>query len=140
MLGFDCGGQQWVLEMAFPTGEAAIWTPRPPCYLVMQPLRPYVDLHGLLPLPVFFYVTQHPAGTLERPTFADLAYMEQLLKQLEVSKIPAPSPIEQRWTSSSSSPMSPAFSKDPKAVYSWVGIIMYLPAGDVQQRELITAR
>lgn len=20
MLGFDCGGQQWVLEVAFPTG------------------------------------------------------------------------------------------------------------------------
>eukprot|EP00951_Prasinocladus_malaysianus_P040676 scaffold470367_cov18-Prasinocladus_malaysianus.AAC.1 len=27
MLGFDCGGQQWVLETAFPTGELrlAVW-------------------------------------------------------------------------------------------------------------------
>ncbi len=23
LLGFDCGGQQWVLEMAFPTGSVA---------------------------------------------------------------------------------------------------------------------
>jgi len=98
LLGFDCGGQQWVLEVAFPT------------------------------------------GTLERPTMADLAYMEQLLKQIESSDIPAPAPIEQRWTSASASPMSPAFSADPKSVFSWVGVIMYLPTDDAQQRAAITSR
>eukprot|EP00192_Tetraselmis_astigmatica_P008362 CAMPEP_0117666988 /NCGR_PEP_ID=MMETSP0804-20121206/10695_1 /TAXON_ID=1074897 /ORGANISM="Tetraselmis astigmatica, Strain CCMP880" /LENGTH=606 /DNA_ID=CAMNT_0005474621 /DNA_START=100 /DNA_END=1920 /DNA_ORIENTATION=- len=98
MLGFDCGGQQWVLEVAFPT------------------------------------------GTLDRPSFADIAYMEQLLKQIETSRIPAPSPIEQRWTSASASPMSPAYSQDKNSVFSWVGIIMYLPDDDAQQRAEITSR
>ena len=25
LLGFDCGGQQWVLEAAFPTGTLGDW-------------------------------------------------------------------------------------------------------------------
>jgi L-galactono-1,4-lactone dehydrogenase len=33
--------------------------------------------------------------------------------------------------------MSPAYSLDPEAVFSWVGIIMYLPQ-DAEQRELVT--
>jgi len=45
----------------------------------------------------------------------------------ESQGIPAPSPIEQRWTSASSSPMSPAHSLRPNDVFSWLGIIMYLP-------------
>uniref|UniRef100_A0A061QTN3 L-galactono-1,4-lactone dehydorogenase n=1 Tax=Tetraselmis sp. GSL018 TaxID=582737 RepID=A0A061QTN3_9CHLO len=98
MLGFDCGGQQWVLEVAFPT------------------------------------------GTLRSPSFADLAYMEQLLEKIEAHQIPAPAPIEQRWTSASSSPMSPAYSADPEALFSWVGVIMYLPPDDLQQRAEITSR
>lgn len=71
---------------------------------------------------------------------ADLAYMEQLLKQIEISNIPAPAPIEQRWTSASASPMSPAYSADPKSVFSWVGVIMYLPTDDPTQRKAITDR
>lgn len=27
MLGFDCGGQQWVLEVAFPTGAVPFLAP-----------------------------------------------------------------------------------------------------------------
>ena len=101
VLGFDCGGQQWVLETAFPT------------------------------------------GTLEAPSGADLDYMERLLNLIKERGIAAPAPIEQRWTASSTSPMSPASSADPATVHSWVGIIMYLPPEDSvasrAQREAITA-
>ena len=87
VLGFDCGGQQWVLETAFPT------------------------------------------GTLDTPSGADLDYMERLLDLIEEHGIAAPAPIEQRWTASSTSPMSPASAPggDLATVHSWVGIIMYLP-------------
>lgn len=98
LLGFDCGGQQWVLETAFP------------------------------------------AGTLRNPSGNDLAYMEQLLSDIEASGIAAPSPIEQRWCSRSTSAMSPASSADPDAITSWVGIIMYLPEDDVKGRETVTAK
>ena len=97
LLGFDCGGQQWVLEMAFPT------------------------------------------GTLENPKYADLRFVAELKSKLEEYNVPAPAPIEQRWTSSSSSYMSPAYSTDENAVFSWVGIIMYLPPGqDEDSRQKIT--
>lgn len=35
--------------------------------------------------------------------------------------------------------MSPAYSQDPEQVFSWVGIIMYLPTQDEAQRDRITA-
>lgn len=92
ILGFDCGGQQWVSEVAFPS------------------------------------------GTLTRPSGADLAFMEELLGLIEEREIAAPCPIEQRWTAQSHSPMSPASTIPPLSssptddeVFSWVGIIMYLP-------------
>jgi len=85
LLGFDCGGQQWVLEVAFPTG-----------------------------------------GTTDKPGMQDMAYMKELLRLIEKKKVAAPSPIEQRWTAGSSSPMSPAHGA-ADSVHSWVGIIMYLP-------------
>ncbi|KAK9839195.1 hypothetical protein WJX81_000695 [Elliptochloris bilobata] len=97
LLGFDCGGQQWVLEVAFPT------------------------------------------GTLRQPSGADLAFMEELLADLMMKGIAAPAPIEQRWTASSRSPMSPASAPGaPDTVHSWVGIIMYLPTEDAAQRTAIT--
>ena len=97
ILGFDCGGQQWVLEMAFPT------------------------------------------GTLQTPTYSDLKFVMELKKKLEEANIPAPSPIEQRWTGSSKSYMSPAYSESSDEVFSWVGIIMYLPPGQGdREREKIT--
>merc|ERR1719221_1945105 len=46
-------------------------------------------------------------------------------KLSEREGIAAASPIEQRWTSRSTSPMSPAFSKDQNDIFSWVGVIMY---------------
>lgn len=76
VLGFECGGNQWVSEVAMAADAAP------------------------------------GAGT---------AYVTSLLEMIEKENIAAPAPIEQRWTSGSSSPMSPAFGG---ALHSWVGIIM----------------
>jgi L-galactono-1,4-lactone dehydrogenase len=110
ILGFDCGGQQWVLEVAFP------------------------------------------CGTLDSPNLLDLQYMDELQALIKKHDIAAPAPIEQRWTASSASPMSPASStkgskhsdKDlqeskNKEIFSWVGIIMYLPEDDLEKRKEVTA-
>ncbi|KAL3675189.1 hypothetical protein R1sor_025137 [Riccia sorocarpa] len=96
ILGFDCGGQQWVSEVAFPV------------------------------------------GTLRKPDLNDVKYMEEVLKLIQEKKIPAPAPIEQRWTASSRSPMSPAYSDSAGDIFSWVGVIMYLPTSDDAQRKTIT--
>jgi L-galactono-1,4-lactone dehydrogenase len=58
-----------------------------------------------------------------------MGFMDALLKNIEERGIPAHAPIEQRWTSSSSSKMSPAFGP-PGDLFSWVGIIMYLPISE----------
>ena len=96
ILQFDCGGQQWVLEMAAP------------------------------------------AGTLAKPSYADVDYVKELLEEIELREIPAPGPIEQRWTASSESVLSPAASEDPSEVFSWIGIIMYLPLADIGMRAKVT--
>lgn len=96
ILGFDCGGQQWVSETCFP------------------------------------------AGTLAKPSMKDLQYIEDVKQLIEKEKIPAPAPIEQRWTACSKSPMSPASSSAEDDIFSWVGIIMYLPTMDARQRKEIT--
>ncbi|XP_050382609.1 L-galactono-1,4-lactone dehydrogenase, mitochondrial [Argentina anserina] len=96
ILGFDCGGQQWVSETCFP------------------------------------------AGTIAKPSMKDLEYIEDLKRLIEKEEIPAPAPIEQRWTASSKSPMSPASSSREDDIFSWVGIIMYLPTTDARQRKDIT--
>ncbi|XWS65353.1 hypothetical protein CRYUN_Cryun05aG0105500 [Craigia yunnanensis] len=97
ILGFDCGGQQWVSETCFP------------------------------------------AGTLSKPSMKDLEYIEELKQLIEKEEIPSPAPIEQRWTARSQSPMSPASSSEEDDIFSWVGIIMYLPTMDARQRKEITA-
>ena len=98
ILGFDCGGQQWVFEVAFP------------------------------------------CGTRDKPNGWDISYMEELLKMIKKNKIPAPSPIEQRWTSGSSSSMSPC-SGPTDSLHTWVGIIMYLPEepGKEDLRDAVTS-
>lgn len=83
ILGFDCGGEQWVSEVALPV----------------------------------------PA---DKPT-ADVAFVRDVLDQIEADAIPAHAPIEQRWSAGSSSPMSPV-AGPPDSLHTWVGIIMYLPA------------
>ncbi|XP_072974763.1 L-galactono-1,4-lactone dehydrogenase 2, mitochondrial [Typha angustifolia] len=96
ILGFDCGGQQWVSETCFP------------------------------------------AGTLSKPSMKDLDYLEELKQLIESEDIPAPAPIEQRWTARSKSLMSSASSSSEDDIFSWVGIIMYLPTTDARQRKDIT--
>ncbi|KAJ9544001.1 hypothetical protein OSB04_023708 [Centaurea solstitialis] len=96
ILGFDCGGQQWVSETCFP------------------------------------------AGTLSKPNMKDLKYIEDVVELIEKEEIPAPGPIEQRWTASSRSLMSPASSSSKDDIFSWVGIILYLPTTDARQRKQIT--
>merc|ERR1712087_673924 len=95
LLGFECGGQQWVSEVVMP------------------------------------------CGSTHKSDGRDLQYMAELLALIERRGLPAPSPIEQRWTLRSSSPMSPAHSEREDDLHSWVGIIMYLPEEELQ-REAIT--
>lgn len=82
ILGFDCGGQQWVSETCFP------------------------------------------AGTLAKPTMRDLEYIEELKKLIEKEAVPAPAPIEQRWSARSKSPMSPASSPQEDIIFSWVNNVV----------------
>lgn len=96
ILGFDCGGQQWVSETCFP------------------------------------------AGTLSKPSLKDIDYIEELKQLIYSEGIPTPAPIEQRWTARSQSLMSPASSSVEDDIFSWVGIIMYLPTTDPRQRKEIT--
>ncbi|KAL7689650.1 putative galactonolactone dehydrogenase, L-gulonolactone/D-arabinono-1,4-lactone oxidase [Plasmopara halstedii] len=93
VIGFDCGGQQLVEEVSFPT-----------------------------------------TGTL------DIDFMVGLLKRIDEENIPAHSPIEQRWTARSTSLMSPASSSDPNQIFSWVGVILYLPTADKFVRTAIQDR
>ncbi|CAI5738605.1 unnamed protein product [Hyaloperonospora brassicae] len=70
-------------------------------------------------------------GTLE------LDFMEKLLKRIDEDDIPAHSPIEQRWTARSTSSMSPASSTNPDQIFSWVGVILYLPTAEKEVRQSI---
>lgn len=77
------------------------------------------------------------SGTQENNNNSDMSFMNDLLKKIEEKNIPAHSPIEQRWSSGSSSPMSPA-AGTAESLYTWVGVINYLPSDDDQQRKDIT--
>jgi len=66
--------------------------------------------------------------------------MEQLLESVEATDLATPAPIEQRWTRSSRACMSPAHSERPDDLFTWVGIIMYLPTQEKEQRDAITQR
>ena len=63
--------------------------------------------------------------------------MGRLLTGIEERGVAAHAPIEQRWSSSSSSLMSPAHGSS-QGLHCWVGIINYLPSEDVAQRQAIT--
>ncbi|RHY34915.1 hypothetical protein DYB32_000588 [Aphanomyces invadans] len=83
VVGFDCGGQQLVSEVAFPISKDHL----------------------------------------------DLDFMDALLARIQADQVPAHTPIEQRWTARSRAALSPAQSTDAAAVFSWVGIILYLQDG-----------
>lgn len=116
ILGFDCGGQQWVLEVAFPIG-------RLPKEGEKEGGRKGLNWWG--------------GGKGETET-KDLEFVNRLRTMIREKNLPAPCPIEQRWTASSTAGMSPASSRDREEVFSWVGVIMYLPPGqDEDGREEI---
>jgi len=77
-----------------------------------------------------------PIGELVHSSGRDLEFIGKLLAVIEESQIPAHCPIEQRWTARSTAAMSPAYSSNARDVFSWVGIIMYLPPHGDQQRLL----
>lgn len=111
ILGFDCGGEQLVMEFCFPIGTLK-------------------DLDVIAP----------PEGNRYVMNGKDIVFVQKLLTLVERAGIPAPSPIEQRWTASSSACMSPAYSKnaEDQQIFSWVGVIMYLPPNQTdQQRDAI---
>eukprot|EP00300_Choanocystis_sp_HF-7_P012353 c17855_g1_i1.p1 GENE.c17855_g1_i1~~c17855_g1_i1.p1 ORF type:complete len:182 (-),score=49.89 c17855_g1_i1:1-546(-) len=70
----------------------------------------------------------------------DMGFMLELMNAVEGQSIPAPCPIEQRWTSASNSVMSPAQSTNPSEVFVWVGVTMYLPPNDEEERNRVTQR
>ncbi|KAH9258079.1 hypothetical protein BASA81_003642 [Batrachochytrium salamandrivorans] len=63
----------------------------------------------------------------------DYDLVHRLLQRISELKLPAPSPIEHRFTASSRAKMSPAFDPNPNQVFSWIGVVMYLPPGDNQE-------
>jgi len=125
ILGFDCGGQQWVLEVAFPVGS-------------MEDVRRECAGGGGSGGGGWLFggwlfggrAAAAPASAgggggggksgggrddddaaLLAPLATgsrDLRYMGELLALVRREGIPAPGPIEQRWTAGSASPMSPA--------------------------------
>eukprot|EP01041_Mallomonas_annulata_P002708 gene2708-5330_t len=103
ILGFECGGQQLVFEVCIPMGQGV------------------VCLSSDTPVP-----TTEPAPVPQGMT-KDISFVRRLLEDIEKAGLPAPGPIEQRWTASSTSLMSPAYSTNPNDIFTWVGIIMYLP-------------
>ena len=114
ILGFDCGGQQWVLEVAFPIGRV------PAAGEEGQKGRGWFGGAAVAPTP-------------------DLDFVDRIRRIIKDKNLAAPCPIEQRWTASSTAPMSPASSADPEEVFSWVGVIMYLtPSQDAAGRQAIT--
>lgn len=92
IIGFDCGGQQLVLEVALQ------------------------------------------CGTQDKPDGKDVDFVQELLEKIELNRIPAPAPIEQRWSARSTSRLSPVSSEDPDALFTWVGIVQYLPIEDPVSR------
>lgn len=105
LLGFDCAGPQWVLEVAFPTGGGGGGRE-----------AEAEGSGGATPAP-------HPAPLSNG---ADLAFMGDLLARIEGAGVPAHAPIEQRWSAGSPSTLSPA-AGPPGSLHCWVGVILYLP-------------
>lgn len=86
ILGFDCGGEQYVMEFCCPLGH------------------------------------------IDEENTKDISFASEIIAAIEKENLPAASPIEQRWSARSTSPMSPAYSSDPLDKFTWVGVIMYVPS------------
>ena len=116
MLGFDCAGAQWVLEVAMPAGSLGKQSGNEMAF--MRELLARIEGKG-----------ESGGGSRgEEPWPGGL--------------IPAHAPIEQRWTSGSRSTLSPVASSpgegagsSSSSLHSWVGIILYLPEDEASSKE-----
>ena len=79
------------------------------------------------------------SGGPEKANLADVDLAEAMLRRIEELNFPAPGPMEHRWTSGSSSLMSPV-PGPPDAVYGWVGIVMYLTTPEPAERAALIAK
>ena len=70
------------------------------------------------------YEVCFPTGTYTQNDGSDIQFMFDLLHEIETNNIPAPAPIEQRWSASSSSLMSPAYSPNRNDLFCWVGYVL----------------
>ena len=61
-----------------------------------------------------------PTGSYDNNNGNDLQFMDDLMAKIEAESIPAHAPIEQRWSASSSSLMSPAHGSKGE-LHCWVG-------------------
>jgi len=131
ILGFDCGGQQHVLEVAFPCGSL-----KSDDDVVVDDVRNKI---GETTTTTTTNNNNSSNNNNDDNLRKDLQFMRELRSMIAEKNIPAHAPIEQRWTSGSSSLMSPAFG-EKDSLHSWVGIIMYLPTDNENERSLITER
>ena len=128
-LQFDCGGQVSLSVLVF-------WGTILMCTRFLNNLK-FTNWYPLSPNQQWVFEVCFPTGTQDENSGNDMLFMERLLSGIEQLKIPAHSPIEQRWTAASSSVMSPAHGPS-HSLHTWVGIINYLPSDDEKQREEIT--
>ena len=147
ILGFDCGGEQWVLEVCFPMGSLSNETYADITFV--RELLELVETHGIpAPGPIeqrlVWYRGALITGTTRRFLWMFDTYAPCVC--LCVCRLCVFScaccvvfwRYDPRWTARSTSPMSPAYSVDPQEKFCWVGIIMYTPSGQSQeQRENI---
>jgi len=66
----------------------------------------------------------------------DVAFVQRLLERIEKERIPAPVPIEHRFTSGTSSTMSPVHGD---GLYGWVGVVLYMPSPVQEDRAKVIA-
>lgn len=80
------------------------------------------------------------AFPIESP-MQELDFVEEILDLIQKQRIPAPVPIEQRWSCGSRSLLSPVYAETSPAStkFSWVGIIMYLTKNEELNRKISAA-
>ncbi|TRY71664.1 hypothetical protein TCAL_04739 [Tigriopus californicus] len=80
------------------------------------------------------------AFPIEAP-MQELDLVDEILDLIQTQRIPAPVPIEQRWSCGSQSLLSPVYAETNPATskFSWVGIIMYLTKNEDLNRRISEA-
>eukprot|EP01083_Nonionella_stella_P088347 246155_1 len=67
----------------------------------------------------------------------EIQFALDVLQKIKENNIPAPIPLEHRFTAPSSSYLSPAYSSNSDDLFSWLGIIFYIPTQSKQKRQWI---